>query len=355
MAHFTVRGRLPRHLPEEPRRADHAAGSCSRPARPGGGASRSGATATARSATASRPRTSRSSPTPRKSSSRTWRATSPRKSTSRSAWTTPSPRAWSRGPGTGCSRSTGSPSRTAPCSMTSLAVAERAPARTSTRRTRRTTWRSSAPRPRSRVSGSTRKTTPRRASSGALAKIAPEFLVARRGVRRPSGRPSGAPSSRSRPRARPTSGSRRAPIKITEGNAEMPFSFEKPKWWEMREGVTHPGHPRRQADGGRARATCPSATRTSRSSRRAPCGRSIDFDTCVKCTLCWIQCPDSCFDVTPDGLYDANMEACCGCGVCEAVCPVEGLHHHGATRPPSTTTRASGRCGGRTRPPTRPG
>jgi pyruvate ferredoxin oxidoreductase delta subunit len=27
----------------------------------------------------------------------------------------------------------------------------------------------------------------------------------------------------------------------------------------------------------------------------------INFDTCVKCTLCWIQCPDSCFDVTPDG------------------------------------------------------
>jgi len=29
-----------------------------------------------------------------------------------------------------------------------------------------------------------------------------------------------------------------------------------------------------------------------------------------------------CFDVTPEGLYDANMAACCGCGVCEAVCPV---------------------------------
>ena len=25
----------------------------------------------------------------------------------------------------------------------------------------------------------------------------------------------------------------------------------------------------------------------------------------------------------PDGLYDANMEACCGCGVCEAVCPAK--------------------------------
>ena len=48
----------------------------------------------------------------------------------------------------------------------------------------------------------------------------------------------------------------------------------------------------------------------------------VDFDTCIKCTLCWLQCPDTCFDITPDGLYDANLESCCGCGVCEAVCPV---------------------------------
>ena len=49
----------------------------------------------------------------------------------------------------------------------------------------------------------------------------------------------------------------------------------------------------------------------------------VNFDTCIKCTLCWLHCPDSCFDVTPEGLYDANMVACCGCGVCEAVCPVK--------------------------------
>jgi 2-oxoacid:acceptor oxidoreductase delta subunit (pyruvate/2-ketoisovalerate family) len=49
----------------------------------------------------------------------------------------------------------------------------------------------------------------------------------------------------------------------------------------------------------------------------------VNFDTCIKCTLCWLHCPDSCFDVTPDELYDANMQACCGCGVCEAVCPVK--------------------------------
>jgi formate hydrogenlyase subunit 6/NADH:ubiquinone oxidoreductase subunit I len=38
--------------------------------------------------------------------------------------------------------------------------------------------------------------------------------------------------------------------------------------------------------------------------------------------LCWLNCPDGSFDVTPDGTYDANLKACCGCGICEAVCPV---------------------------------
>ena len=112
------------------------------------------------------------------------------------------------------------------------------------------------------------------------------------------------------------------PVKITEGNGETPFSFEKPKWWEMREGVTIPAIPvGKPMEGGKGYVPERNpyfkkfTTRTMRP--------VIDFDTCVKCTLCWIQCPDSCFDVTPDGLYDANMDSCCGCGVCEAVCPVK--------------------------------
>src|SRR5438128_2375285 len=32
-------------------------------------------------------------------------------------------------------------------------------------------------------------------------------------------------------------------VKITEGNSEIPYSFEMPKWWEMREGVTIPAIP----------------------------------------------------------------------------------------------------------------
>jgi pyruvate ferredoxin oxidoreductase delta subunit len=155
---------------------------------------------------------------------------------------------------------------------------------------------------------------------GALAKIAPEFLSidavaeaigeadwgselkvesARKAYERIEGRP----------------------VKTAEGNPETPYSFELPRWWEMREGVSIPALPiGKPIEGGkgyrpeRSQVFKKFSTRTMRP--------VIDFDTCVKCTLCWLQCPDSCFDVTPDGLYDANMESCCGCGVCEAVCPV---------------------------------
>jgi pyruvate ferredoxin oxidoreductase delta subunit len=110
------------------------------------------------------------------------------------------------------------------------------------------------------------------------------------------------------------------PVAITEGSDETPFSFEMPKWWEMREGVSIPaipvGKPIEGGKGYQPERNPYFKKYTSRTMRPV-----IDFDKCVKCTLCWLQCPDSCFDVTPDGYYDANMEACCGCGLCEAVCP----------------------------------
>jgi pyruvate ferredoxin oxidoreductase delta subunit len=111
-----------------------------------------------------------------------------------------------------------------------------------------------------------------------------------------------------------------------QGNPEVPYKFTMPKWTEMREGIAidaiPAGHamkdPLTGAEGGFRPGRNPTfkkyLTRTMRP--------VVDFDKCIKCTLCWLACPDTCFDVTPDGLYDANMEACCGCGVCEAICPV---------------------------------
>jgi pyruvate ferredoxin oxidoreductase delta subunit len=110
-----------------------------------------------------------------------------------------------------------------------------------------------------------------------------------------------------------------------EGNAEVPYRFDMPGWTKMREGVTidaiRLGEPIKFGDeiGGYRPARNPYFKKyTTRTMRPV-----IDFDKCIKCTLCWLQCPDSCFDVMPDQTYDLNAEACCGCGICEAVCPVD--------------------------------
>ncbi len=116
-------------------------------------------------------------------------------------------------------------------------------------------------------------------------------------------------------------------VQPTQGNAEVPYKFDLPKWHEMGEGIAIPaipaGHkvedPVSHNEGGWRPDRNPTFKKFSTRTMRPV----VNFQTCIKCTLCWLQCPDSCFDVTPDGLYDANMQACCGCGVCEAVCPVE--------------------------------
>jgi pyruvate ferredoxin oxidoreductase delta subunit len=49
----------------------------------------------------------------------------------------------------------------------------------------------------------------------------------------------------------------------------------------------------------------------------------VNFDTCIKCTMCWLDCPDECFEVTPEGHYEVVYSACIGCGICAQVCPVK--------------------------------
>jgi pyruvate ferredoxin oxidoreductase delta subunit len=114
------------------------------------------------------------------------------------------------------------------------------------------------------------------------------------------------------------------PVSSEQGNEEVPYSFDLPGWKDMEEGLVIRGMSAEQQDvAGRDGGYVPTRNQIFKKFSTRTMRPVINFETCTKCTLCWLNCPDTCFDITPDGLYDANMEACCGCGVCEAVCPVK--------------------------------
>ena len=48
----------------------------------------------------------------------------------------------------------------------------------------------------------------------------------------------------------------------------------------------------------------------------------IDFDRCTHCMICWVDCPDACFQVDDTHLTGVDMDHCKGCGICAEVCPV---------------------------------
>ena len=116
-------------------------------------------------------------------------------------------------------------------------------------------------------------------------------------------------------------------VKAGQGNPEELYKFELPKWDKMRTGVSVKGQPQggpyadpvtKQVGGFRPVRNELFKKYSTRTQRPV-----VNFSTCTKCTLCWLNCPDASFDVTPDLTYDANLESCCGCGICEAVCPVK--------------------------------
>jgi len=99
-------------------------------------------------------------------------------------------------------------------------------------------------------------------------------------------------------------------VKAGEGSSVSFEEYRKPGWMQMREGIIVEA----QQVGTRNPLYKKWSTRT-----RRPL---VNFDTCIKCTQCWLQCPDECFEVTPEGTYEVIYEACIGCSICEEVCPV---------------------------------
>jgi pyruvate ferredoxin oxidoreductase delta subunit len=92
-----------------------------------------------------------------------------------------------------------------------------------------------------------------------------------------------------------------------------------PAWTDFEEGIVVKAAPNEFKMGPRGLGRNPDYKRGTSKTQRPV----VRFDTCTKCTLCWYECPDACFDPTPDGLYDINYEYCTGCGRCAEVCPVD--------------------------------
>ena len=116
------------------------------------------------------------------------------------------------------------------------------------------------------------------------------------------------------------------PVAKGQGNGQPAEHHELIGWKAMRDGVSIKGQPQggpfadpatKQAGGFRPARNELFKKYSTRTMRPV-----VNFSTCTKCTLCWLNCPDASFDVNPDATYDVNLEACCGCGICEAVCPV---------------------------------
>jgi pyruvate ferredoxin oxidoreductase delta subunit len=112
-------------------------------------------------------------------------------------------------------------------------------------------------------------------------------------------------------------------VGANQGNAAVPYDFTMPGWKEMEECLVVRARKVSQKVPGWEGGYIPGRNPTFKKFATRTMRPVINFDTCTKCTICWMKCPDTSFDITPDGYYDANMEACCGCGICEDVCPVE--------------------------------
>ncbi|HEV7664765.1 MAG TPA: 4Fe-4S dicluster-binding protein [Chloroflexota bacterium] len=95
-----------------------------------------------------------------------------------------------------------------------------------------------------------------------------------------------------------------------EGSTIEYEEYTKPGWTKMREGII--------VEAMKVGTRNPIYKKWSTRTRRP----LVNFDTCIKCTQCWLQCPDECFEVTPEGTYEVVYEACIGCSICAEVCPV---------------------------------
>ena len=51
--------------------------------------------------------------------------------------------------------------------------------------------------------------------------------------------------------------------------------------------------------------------------------QKFDNRKCIKCGLCWLQCPDNAIKEIKDGFYKPDLRLCKGCFICAKICPVK--------------------------------
>jgi 2-oxoacid:acceptor oxidoreductase delta subunit (pyruvate/2-ketoisovalerate family) len=54
----------------------------------------------------------------------------------------------------------------------------------------------------------------------------------------------------------------------------------------------------------------------------------IDWDSCSKCLMCWLYCPDASMVVEDGEFKGVALEYCKGCGICAEVCPAKCIEMH---------------------------
>lgn len=117
------------------------------------------------------------------------------------------------------------------------------------------------------------------------------------------------------------------PVGPDQGSDKPTYDFELPGWKTMPECITLRALPVKGHNPDKEGGFVPGRSEHFKKFSARTMRPVINFDTCTKCTFCWLVCPDAAFDITPDGFFDAEMEACCGCGICENVCPVKDCLH----------------------------
>ena len=51
----------------------------------------------------------------------------------------------------------------------------------------------------------------------------------------------------------------------------------------------------------------------------------FDQDRCIKCGICYLFCPEACIGLNKEGIFEADLYYCKGCGICAKECWTQAI------------------------------